>query len=81
MSETRYTPEQMREWADSPNSSHSIAAMLHQAATDAEALATLRQLVVDLQQHSREAGWQDVDDPIAALLALGLTGDATEGQG
>ena len=57
------------------------AAMLRQAATDAEALATLRQLVVDLQQHSREAGWQDVDDPIAALLALALTGDATEGQG
>ena len=48
MSETRYTPEQMREWADSPNSSHSTAAMLRQAATDAEALAAKEQEIARL---------------------------------
>ncbi len=30
---------------------------------------TLERLVADLQAHAREHGWQDVDEPIAALLA------------
>lgn len=33
------------------------------------ARAALEALVTDLQAHSREHGWQDVDEPIAALLA------------
>lgn len=28
----------------------------------------LRALVADLQRHARECGWQDVDEPIAAIL-------------
>lgn len=30
---------------------------------------TLERLVLDLQAHAKECGWQDVDEPIAALLA------------
>lgn len=35
----------------------------------ARQLCHLERLVMDLQRHAREQGWQDVDDPIAALLA------------
>ena len=55
MSETRYTPEQMREWADSPNSSHSTAAMLHQAATDAEQAEYQRRLTASMEELLRSA--------------------------
>lgn len=34
-------------------------------------LAALEALVADLQAHAKEHGWQDVDEPIAALLAWG----------
>lgn len=34
----------------------------------ARQLSHLERLVMDLQRHAREYGWQDVDDPIAALL-------------
>lgn len=30
---------------------------------------TLRQLVYALQAHAKDCGWQDVDEPIASLLA------------
>ncbi len=36
---------------------------------------TLETLVRNLQAHAKEHGWQDVDDPIAALLAW-PTGEA-----
>ena len=37
-----------------------------------EAGQQLERLVGDLQAHAKDAGWQDVDDPIAALLACPL---------
>lgn len=37
-----------------------------------DAPPTLEQLVRNLQAHAKEHGWQDVDDPIAALLAWPL---------
>jgi hypothetical protein len=47
----------------------SVIRHLLAAPTVAQAPADLVKLVTDLKAHARDQGWQDVDDPIAALLA------------
>ncbi len=39
------------------------------ASAQAEQPSAVESLVLALQEHAKEQGWQDVDDPIAALLA------------
>lgn len=46
------------------------ATIEHEAGREiARQLVHLERLVLDLQAHAREHGWQDVDEPIMALLA------------